>query len=261
MEMRVTHIGTATVLFEIGDLRIVTDPAFDPAGTHYSWALFGGNSTKLEEPARAAADLGRVDAMLITHAQHDDNLDPSGIALLPAAGRVITTKPSARRLGGKAEGLAEWQSTELVSPSGLRVRITATPARHGPPLSLPFVGKVIGFVLEWTGQEHGAVYISGDTVLFAGVEEVARRFRVGTALLHMGEAKLPITGPFRLTMNGEQGAAAAKLLGAKTIIPVHYDGWTHFSEPRAKAVRAFEAAGIADRVRWVPKGTAVSLAV
>jgi hypothetical protein len=47
--------------------------------------------------------------------------------------------------------------------------VTATPARHGPPLSRPITGDVIGFALGWGGQEHGVLWISGDTVLYDGV--------------------------------------------------------------------------------------------
>ena len=36
MHHRITYIGTATVLLEIGSLRLLTDPAFDPAGTTYA---------------------------------------------------------------------------------------------------------------------------------------------------------------------------------------------------------------------------------
>jgi L-ascorbate metabolism protein UlaG (beta-lactamase superfamily) len=242
-------------------MRLLTDPAFDPAGSHYSWGPFGASSTKLEDPAIALDAIGHLDAILVTHAQHDDNLDAGGRTLLEGAGRILTTRPSARRLGGRAEGLRPWETKELRASSGERVRVTATPARHGPPLSLPFVGEVIGFVLEWEGQLHGPLFISGDTVWFAGIAEVARRYQVGLALLHMGEAKLPVMGPSRLTMNGEQAARAARALGARTVVPIHYDGWTHFREPREEAERAFRSAGLGERVRWLEKGVATEIEV
>jgi L-ascorbate metabolism protein UlaG (beta-lactamase superfamily) len=256
--LRLTHIGTATVLLEIGSLRILTDPAFDPAGSRYKWAPIGASSTKLEDPALSPDHdaMARFDAILVTHAQHDDNLDATGRTLFDRATRILTTRSSARRLCGKTEGLRPWETTELIAADGQKLRVTATPARHGPPLSLPFVGEVIGFLLEWEGQTHGPLYISGDTVWFAGIAEIARRYQIGLALLHMGEAKLPATGPFRLTMDGTQAARAAKALGARTIVPIHYDGWSHFREGggRAAAERAFEAAGLRDRVRWLEKG-------
>jgi L-ascorbate metabolism protein UlaG (beta-lactamase superfamily) len=263
MSLRITHVGTATVILEIGSVRILTDPTFDPAGGRYAWAPLGASSTKLEGPAVPVdhEQMARFDAILVTHAQHDDNLDATGRTLFDRTNRLLTTRSSARRLGGKAEGLRPWETAEIVGAEGLKVRVTATPARHGPPLSLPFVGAVIGFLLEWEGQAHGPLYISGDTVWFGGLEEIARRHQVSVALLHMGEAKLPATGPFRLTMNGEQAARAARALGARIILPIHYDGWSHFREGRAAADRAFQAAGLGDRVRWLGKGVRETIEV
>jgi hypothetical protein len=80
------------------------------------------------------------------------------------------------------------------------VRVTATPARHGPPLSRPLVGEVIGFMLEWEGQQYGALYISGDTVWFSGIAEFGKRFRTSLALFHLGGVRLPISGPLRYTI-------------------------------------------------------------
>lgn len=49
-------------------------------------------------------DLGPIDAVLLTHDHHADNLDDLGRALLPAAGVVVTTTSGARRLGGATRG-------------------------------------------------------------------------------------------------------------------------------------------------------------
>ena len=49
---------------------------------------------------------------------------------------------------------------------------TTTRPRHGQAL-----GAVIGFALAWEGQEHGALWITGDTVLYDGVRQVADRSR------------------------------------------------------------------------------------
>ena len=73
--------------------------------------------------------------------------------------------------------------------------MTATPARHGPPLSRPVTGSVVGFALRWAGQDDGVLWMSGDTVLFDGVREIADRLDVDTALLHLGGVQFPDTGP------------------------------------------------------------------
>ncbi|MBI2838378.1 MAG: MBL fold metallo-hydrolase [Acidobacteria bacterium] len=258
MNCRMTHIGTATVILEIGSLRLLTDPVFDPAGSRYSFG-WGTRSRKLAVPSIPVESVGRIDAVLLSHDQHGDNLDSAGRAFLPKAGRVLTTVSAERRLRGSAEGLRVWSSVELQSKDGLRVRVTATPARHGPPCSRLIVGDVIGFILEWDGQKHGTLYISGDTVWFDGVAEVARRHKVGTALLHLGGVRFPISGPLRYTFNGAEAARAALALQARTVIPIHYEGWTHFRETRSQSEKAFAAANISDRVLWLPPGVPTSV--
>src|SRR4051794_38708031 len=139
METRLTHIGGPTVLIEVGGWRLLTDPTFDPPGQSYRFG-WGTGSRKLTGPAVAASDLLPLDAVLLSHDQHDDNLDPAGRALLPSAGVVVTTTAGARRLGGEARGLKPWATTRLDAPDRPSIEITATPCRHGPPLSHPFVG-------------------------------------------------------------------------------------------------------------------------
>jgi L-ascorbate metabolism protein UlaG (beta-lactamase superfamily) len=172
--VRITHIGGPTLLIEAAGRRLLTDPTFDPPGTKYDFG-WGTGSTKLTGPAIAAADLPPLDAVLLTHEHHGDNLDHAGRQLLPTAGVVVTTVSGARRLGGGARGLAPWATTRLEAAGLPDVEITATPCRHGPPLSRPLAGDVVGFALRWDGQEHGVLWISGDTVLYEGVRGVAGR--------------------------------------------------------------------------------------
>jgi hypothetical protein len=114
--------------------------------------------------------------VLLSHDHHGDNLDDAGRALLPSAGIVLTTTAAASRLGGNAVGLTPRQTTTIGDSSGAHpaVAVTATPARHGPPLSRAIAGDVVGFALGWEGQEHGVLRISGDTVLYEGIHPPGR---------------------------------------------------------------------------------------
>jgi L-ascorbate metabolism protein UlaG (beta-lactamase superfamily) len=260
MSLRLTHVGGPTVLIEIGGWRLLTDPTFDPAGQDYKFG-WGTGSRKLTGPAIAAADIGEIDAVLLSHDHHDDNLDPAGRALLPAAGSVITTVAGAKRLGGNARGLQPWSKTSLEAPGRPSIEITATPCRHGPPLSRPIVGDVVGFALRWDGQQHGVLWISGDTVLYDGVREVADRLQIGTALLHLGGVRFPISGPLHYTMTASQAVELCGALEPHTVIPIHYEGWKHFRQGREAIERELAAApqAIRDSVRWLPIGSAVDV--
>jgi L-ascorbate metabolism protein UlaG (beta-lactamase superfamily) len=256
----ITYVGGPTALLEIGGLRLLTDPTFDPAGRRYHFG-WGAMSRKLQGPAMSPEELGRIDAVLLSHDQHDDNLDPAGRELLPGAGRVITTPSGAGRLGGSSLGLAPWSSTTLALPEGGELKVTATPCRHGPPLSRPIVGEVVGFMLEWEGQRDGALWISGDTVYFGGVSAVGERFDVGTAIVNLGGVRFPFTGPARYTMNATEAIRVAREFELSTLVPIHYEGWKHFRQGRADIERAFAEAGIEDRVQWLPAATPVTIEV
>ena len=200
--------------------------------------------------------------MLLSHDHHGDNLDPAGRELLPRMGTVVTTQAGARRLGSGAVGLADWETTTLAGDGRETIEITATPCRHGPPGSRPIVGDVIGFALRWPGQERGALWISGDTVLYDGVREVARRVDVGTAVVHIGGVQFPrVSGPLHYTMTAEHAAELCAEIDPHTIVPIHAEGWKHFRQDRAAAERALAASPLADRVRWLEPGVATALDV
>jgi hypothetical protein len=95
---------------------------------------------------------------------------------------------------------------------------------------------VVGFALGWEGQEHGVLWITGDTVLYDGVRQAADRLQVGTALLHLGGVRFPVTGPVRYSMTAKEAVELCRLVRPRTAIPVHYEGWTHFrqGEPPSK---------------------------
>jgi L-ascorbate metabolism protein UlaG (beta-lactamase superfamily) len=187
--MKITYLGTATLLLEAAGMRLLTDPAFDPAGTTYdfgpryaprSWFA----SEKTYQTPAGSGELGAIDAVLLSHDHHADNLDHEGRRLLAgdSVARVITTQAGAARLaraapsgrpsapgeglgiGGKTTGLAWGESTRLASNAG-SLRLTATPARHGPR-GTPQVHEVIGLLIEPEDSQAPTVWISGDTVLF-----------------------------------------------------------------------------------------------
>lgn len=253
---RLTLIGGPTVLIEFAGLRLLTDPTFDTHGADYT----GGGVTliKLTDPAMSMDAIGPVDAVLLSHDQHADNLDHSGRDLLEHVPLVLTTKIAASRIGGTALGLADWESHVIGTPSGLKVRVTATPCRHGPAGIEPIAGDVIGFMIEDLTGGGATLYVTGDTVYYEGVAEVARRFKPAKIIAFAGAAR--VRGPIDLTMSVNDLLDTARAFPASTIIPVHTEGWAHFTQSASEITGVFETFGLAHRLQMIGKGETLSLA-
>jgi L-ascorbate metabolism protein UlaG (beta-lactamase superfamily) len=255
--VQVTHIGGPTALIEFDGWRILTDPTFDPPGRRYGFG-FGTSSVKTRGPAIAREDLGRIDAVVLSHDQHADNLDDAGRELLAEVPVVVTTRAARRRLGGdNVVGLDAWQTTTIENAEGGRLDVTATPCRHGPPLSRALVGDAIGFAVARPGESTTAVWMSGDTVDFRGLREVASRLDIDVAVVHIGAVRFPISGPLHYSLDGRRAARVIERIAPRVAIPLHYEGWSHFSEPEPQLRAALEA--VSDRVRWLPLGVATEL--
>jgi L-ascorbate metabolism protein UlaG (beta-lactamase superfamily) len=245
-QVPVRVLGGPTALIEYGGLRFLTDPTFDAPG---EYPLGGGRSlTKTAPSAADPADLGPVDAVLLSHDQHPDNLDTAGRALLAEVPVVLTTRSAAARLGGTTRGLAPWDAVDLPRPGGGTVTVTATPALHGPEGCEPVTGEVVGFVLTAAGLP--TVHVSGDNASLDVVREIAGRIGpVDTAVLFAGAARTALFDGALLTIDGARAAEAATVLGARRVVAAHCDSWAHFTEDREDVVAAFTAAGIADRLQ------------
>jgi L-ascorbate metabolism protein UlaG (beta-lactamase superfamily) len=241
-------VGGPTAVLELGGLRILIDPSFDPPGKTPN------GLHKTEASAVGPDDVEPIDLVLVSHDHHDDNLDVSGRAFLPRAGRTLTTKAGAERLGGNAIGLEPWESIEIDRPGGAKLTITAVPAQHGPDGSDPIQGPVIGFVI--TASDLPKLYVSGDNASVDVVRTIVDRLGiVELAVLFAGAASVPhkFDGAY-LTLSADRAVQAARALEARKIVPVHFNGWAHFSQGADDLREAFEAAGLSDRLVLLEPG-------
>jgi L-ascorbate metabolism protein UlaG (beta-lactamase superfamily)/quinol monooxygenase YgiN len=257
--MGIRMIGGPTAVLEIGGLRLVTDPTFDEPR---DYPLGAGHAlSKTAGPAIRPAEIGRADAVLLSHDQHPDNLDLAGRDYLSQVPLVLTTASAAKRLGGNCRELGLWQHVDLPRPGGGALRVTRTPARHGPDGTEHLTGEVAGFVLS--GTDVPTVYVSGDNASLDVVRAVAGRLGpVDVALLFVGAAKIPLLGDAYLTLTSAQAAEAARILGAGQVIPLHYQGWSHFTEGADELRAAFAAARLDSRLillRLPPPGHASTI--
>jgi L-ascorbate metabolism protein UlaG (beta-lactamase superfamily) len=197
--VRLTWIGHATVLIEAGGARLVTDP------------LLRGRVAHLRRETAPAADLGRPDAVLLSH-QHHDHLDVPSLRRLdaPVLGPPGTAR-TLRRLGRAVEDLRPGDERVV---AGIVVR--AVPAVHDGrrwPTSRRSTDDAIGFVLD-DGERRA--YFAGDTELFDGMRELGP----------IDAALVPIWGWGPRVgaghMNPSQAAEAVARLAPAVAIPIHW---------------------------------------
>lgn len=236
-------VGGPTLHFTYAGLGFLTDPTFDEP------RAYDGPVTlrKLAGPSVPASALGPIDVVLLSHDQHADNLDEAGRALLPEIPLVLGTEASATRIP-HATGLAPWQEHRVGG-----VTVTAVPALHGPEGAEALSGSVIGFILQ--SDAEPTVYVSGDNASVDVVREIADWFpRIDIAILFAGAANVGRFGDADLTLNARTALEAAEVLSDAVIVPVHAEGWFHFSETLERLRMMFEFAGRGDRLRVLPAG-------
>lgn len=248
-----TLIGGPTVLVEHGGHRLLTDPTFDPPG-QYQGPHSSVKHVKTEGPSISIDEIGKLDAVLLSHDHHFDNLDNLGRSLLPKVGTVYTTKSGAQRLRGNSVGLDPFETRFLEGQGRQRLIVTATPARHGP-IGID-VGEVVGFALG-IEKPGDLVYITGDTLWFDGTAEVARKFSPKIVVLHTGAAEP--RGRFHMTMGSEDALEAANAFPDAALVSVHNEGWAHLRESQDQLADVFASFNLSRRLTRFEKGKALTI--
>lgn len=243
--MTVTYVGGPTAILEYAGLRILLDPTFDPPRTYES---DGEPLTKTTAPGVPLEDVGPIDLILLSHHEHEDNLDFAGLELVRNTLTLSTAKAGVD-LGKPVIGLDCWEEHRVGT-----VTVTATPALHGPPGAEALVGPVIGFLLE--APDEPTVYVSGDNASLPLVQQIADRFPViDIAVLFAGAARVPSIDA-ALTLTSEDAARAAEILGSPVVVGLHTEDWGHFSETRAQLEAAFAGT---DLLIDTPRGVTVEV--
>lgn len=243
---------------------MITDPFFSPAGT--SWSKTDDFALTVDQdPALRLDQLPIIDAVLLSHEDHEDNLDPLGRQLLDGR-RVFTTMDGAKNLSPRSAvlGMTPWQKADVVI-AGKAFQIIATPTKHCDGQ------ECTGFLV--TAEDFGtgrdglpnAIYFSGDTVYIPELARMASEFHVRAAILNLGNAHVPKEAGnpdspmYQITMDGKSAARLFREIKADVLVPMHYEAWGHFTQFGDELKRAFEEEGIADKVRWLTGGKAVTV--
>jgi L-ascorbate metabolism protein UlaG (beta-lactamase superfamily) len=218
---------------------------------------YGLTSERLTNPALDITELPPIDFCILSH-YHGDHFDRIAEEQLPKDLPIITTEHAAGELKEKGFtatiALDTWDSVRA-SKSGALVQVTSMPGKHGPAMTDLLLPPVMGSMLDF--QEEGKrpilrLYITGDTLVHDDLHEIPRRYTdIDLALFHLGGTR--IMGVL-LTMDAEQGVEAIRIINPRELIPIHYNDYDVFKSPLDDFKRAVEAAGFADRVKYLSHG-------
>ena len=126
-------VGTTTVILRYAGFTILTDPNFLHAGDHAHLG-YGLTAQRLTEPALDIEDLPPLDFCVLSH-YYGDHFDQVAEEKLQKDLPIVTTQHAASELEDKGFtatiALDTWDSA-VVDKGDARVRVTSTPAKHGP---------------------------------------------------------------------------------------------------------------------------------
>lgn len=257
-QLTMHFIGNATTLLRCGPFTLLTDPNFLHRGQR-AYLGHGLSTRRLTEPALRIEELPQLDAVVLSHL-HGDHWDRFARAKLDRGLPIVTTPHASRRLQGRqgfrrAVGLRTWESHTLVK-DGVQLRVTSMPGRHAPGPAQMLLPPVMGSLLEFSpamGDVQFRLYITGDTLMFEGIRQIARRHRdIDLAVLHLGGTKLP--GGLLVTMDAAQGADLLETVRPANAVPIHYDDYTVFSSSLDDFRRELGRRGLAADVTYVDRG-------
>lgn len=195
--VKLTWLGHATFLLDTGDARILIDP----------WVQ---NNPACPDELK---DLGSLDAMLITHAHFDHIGDAVEIAKARSP-QVVAIPETATWLGSKGvENTIDMNKGGTVQVAGVKAHMVH--AVHSCGITdgdqVLYGGEAAGFVVEL--NDGFKLYHSGDTAVFSDMAIIGRLLEPDIALLPIGD---------HYTMGPRSAAEAVRLLGVKTVIPMHF---------------------------------------
>jgi L-ascorbate metabolism protein UlaG (beta-lactamase superfamily) len=242
-------MGHSTADISIGGVRFVTDPVLGARVAHLR--------RRCPNPVLAP---GVIDAVLISHLHHD-HLDLASLRRI-GAGPVLVPRGAGRLIGGAVSGdVVEVSPGDVVNVGAARVLVVHADHSGRRTLSRAH-GPALGFVIEASGRR---VYFPGDTDLFEDMQSFGP---LDLALLPIWGWG-PRLGPGHL--NPQRAAAAAALLGAASVLPIHWGtfspvnfGWGRpgwLDQPGVEFVAALPAAAPESRLVLLEPGGAAQIGV
>jgi L-ascorbate metabolism protein UlaG (beta-lactamase superfamily) len=196
---KLTWLGHSTFVIETGaGSRLLVDP----------WVM--GNPACPDQ----LKDPGDIDAMLITHAHFDHIGDAVELAKQKSPGQVVAIAETAGWLESKGvKNTVDMNLGGTVEAAGCKAHMVF--AVHSCGITdgdqIIYGGSAAGYVIEL--EDGYRIYHAGDTAVFGDMQLIGRLLKPDIAILPIGDW---------YTMGPASAAEAIRLLGVKTVVPMHF---------------------------------------
>ncbi|MCU0849558.1 MAG: MBL fold metallo-hydrolase [Spirochaetes bacterium] len=236
MNISFKWIGGATWILRVDDVKIACDPVLCPEGHVQDYKYF--KTKRLNSPVYDESDFKNINLWLLTH-NHEDHLDKYGFKMIDRESAVVShksLKPYFRDDKFKNVTYLGWNEESNFSSGGVSFSIRAVPAIHAKKKF--FSGKIgngNGYVL-CIGRDDFKynIYITGDSVFNRGIKTYFRNTDLDLIIVNAGSAMLgksflsSVIG--RITDNIGDIIKMNAVLKPKSMIPVHWGTFSHYSE-------------------------------
>lgn len=200
--LKVTRIGHACQLIEIGEYRVLTDPWFTQTATYYQG----------EPLAATVRTLGSIDAVVVSHEHYDhcdlDALVGGGFDLdVPLIGPGTVTAIAQAKGFRSVRTVEAWESTAVGD-----LTVTATPGLHGV--------HEVTFVIQ-AGER--TVFFGGDSLRVPELDTLPETFGpIDLAILPTNGLCVRPMNMKQVVMDAEEAAALTAVLRPTLAVAHHY---------------------------------------
>jgi L-ascorbate metabolism protein UlaG (beta-lactamase superfamily) len=248
--MNITQLRNATLILQVGSHRILVDPMLADKDALPPLGLFNGRRQRnptVELPATADSELAQVTHCLITHCQkgHFDHLDRAAKKWLREQQiPVICTPHDAAYLSERGLNVQPLPEDHHNPSAFLDGTIKTVRCTHGEGLVGKFMEHGVGYLIELPGEP--SLYLSGDTIMTAGIRDFVRNQQPDVSVIPAGDASLDIGGDIIM---GVADVIEFARLARGIVLANHLEALSHCPVTRDELQNAALSAGIGARLR------------
>jgi L-ascorbate metabolism protein UlaG (beta-lactamase superfamily) len=241
--MRLRLLRHATLIVEFAGRKLLIDPMLSMPGAMP--AIENSPNPRpnplVPLPATIQEIAQDLDAVLVTHT-HRDHWDDAAARELPKEVPLLCQPEDEQKLRGQGFARVQPLQTGLIWNA---LEVTRTGGQHGTGEIGRKMAPVSGFVLRGPGEDP--LYIAGDTIWCAEVQQAIQQFRPAAIVVNAGAARFLEGDP--ITMTAADVISVCRAAAPAKVIAVHMEAINHCLLTRQELAAQAQAAGVGHQLR------------